>query len=171
MTRVLLAVAAMAALPVGLTAGETVVHLTLRPMPAPKPALKYQLLPEVRELNPGNAAHNYLRSFAEQRGFFFGKESNAERARYLAMPLAELAKEKLVDYGRSALGQADWAARLDTIDWQLSQRVQSNATDALVPELERLRLLGGALQVRLAAQVATRHFADAVRSAKTMLAL
>ena len=59
-------------------------------MPAPKPALKYQLLPELRELNPGNAAQNYLKCFMEQRHFFFGKEAVAERARYQTMPLAEL---------------------------------------------------------------------------------
>ena len=59
-------------------------------MPAPKPALKYQLLPELRELNPGNAAQNYLKCFMEQRNFFFSKEAVAERARYQTMPLAEL---------------------------------------------------------------------------------
>ena len=72
-------------------------------MPAPKPALKYQLLPEVRELNPGNAAQNYLKCFMEQRSFFFTKESAADRARYQTMPLAELPLDKLRDYGGSAL--------------------------------------------------------------------
>src|SRR5438876_10537966 len=99
-------------------AGETAVHLIVRPMPAPKPALKYQLLPEVRELNPGNPAQGYLRCFAEQRNFFFTKESVAERARYLSEPLAKLPADKLRQYGGAALRQADWAARLDTLDWQ-----------------------------------------------------
>ena len=51
------------------------VRLNVRLMPAPKPALKYQLLPELEELNPGNAAQNYLKCFAEQRHFFFSKEA------------------------------------------------------------------------------------------------
>ena len=94
MTRVLLAAMALAAFPLGFARGEeAVVHLTVRPMPAPKPALKYQLLPELRELNPGNAAQNYLKCFMEQRSFFFTKESAAERARYQTMPLAELPVE------------------------------------------------------------------------------
>jgi hypothetical protein len=42
-------------------------------MPEPKPALRYLLLPEVRELNPGNPAQWYLRSFQEQRNFFFSR--------------------------------------------------------------------------------------------------
>src|SRR6516162_4903757 len=119
MIRLLFVGLALAALPLGSRAGETVVRLEVRPMPAPIPALKYQLLPEVRELNAGNPAQWYLRCFQEQRNFFFSKEAVAERARYLAIPLAELPADKLRQYGRGALTQADWAARLDALDWQV----------------------------------------------------
>src|SRR5438445_12752324 len=71
-------------------ASAAAVHLSVRPMAAPQPALRYQLLPELRELNPGNAAHNYLKCFMEQRRFFYSKEAVADRCRYLALPLAEL---------------------------------------------------------------------------------
>jgi hypothetical protein len=140
-------------------------------MPAPKPALKYQLLPELRELSPGNPAQGYLRCFAEQRFFFYSKEATAERARYLVLPLAELPAEKLFQYGRTALGQADRAARLDTLDWQLLQHVQTDGLDVLLPGLGSLQILAAALQVRFRAEVAGRHFDDAVRTAKTMFAL
>ena len=103
MTRVLLTAVALAAFPLNSRAEEAVVHLTVRPMPAPKPVLKYQLLPELRELNPGNAAQNYLKCFMEQRRFFFTKESAAERAHYQTMPLAELPVDKLLHYGGFAL--------------------------------------------------------------------
>jgi hypothetical protein len=171
MNRVLLAALAAAALPLGSSAGETVVRLKVQPMPAPKPALQYQLLPEYRELNPGNPAQNYLKCFAEQRIFFFSKEVAAERVRYLAMPLAELPAEKLLGYGGFALRQADWAARLDAIDWQMLRHVQTEGVDLPTPELGLLRLLGPALQVRFRAEVARRRFDDAIRTAKTMLAL
>src|ERR1700756_3055505 len=69
---------------------ETVVQFTVRPAAAPRPALKYQLLPELREMNPGNPIQYYLRCFCEQRQFFFSKEATEERNRYLTMPLAEL---------------------------------------------------------------------------------
>jgi hypothetical protein len=140
-------------------------------MPAPKPALKYQLLPELTELNPGNAAHNYLKCFCEQRFFFYGKEAPAERARYVAMPLAELPVEKLRQYGGAALRQADWAARMDTIDWQNLRRIQEGGTLELPPEAGPLQVLAAALQVRFRAEVAGRHFDDAIRTAKTMFAL
>ena len=38
------------------------IQLTLDPVAATVPALKYQLLPEVRNQNPGNAAQLYLRN-------------------------------------------------------------------------------------------------------------
>src|SRR5438132_7465797 len=117
MIRVFLASVVLATLPVGSRAEETAVRLKVWPVPAPKPALKYLLLPEVHELKPGNPAQWYLRCFQEQRYFFFGKEANAERARYRSMPLAELPVKKLRDYGGAALTQADWAARLDALDW------------------------------------------------------
>src|SRR5713226_5054378 len=118
MTRVLLAALALAGLTVRSQAAETVVRLNVQPMAAPKPALKYQLLPEVRELNPGNAAQNYLKCFMEQRNFFWSKASAADRARYQTMPLTELPLDEVRNYGRVPLQQADWAARLDTLDWQ-----------------------------------------------------
>jgi hypothetical protein len=77
----------------------------------------------------------------------------------------------LRNYGGSALTQADWAARLDTPDWEVLRRVQTDGVDLVLPELGPLRILATALQVRFRAEVAERHFDDAVRTAKTMFAL
>jgi hypothetical protein len=170
MTRVLLAAAALAALPVASRAGEPV-QLTVAPMAAPRPALKYLLLPEVREQSTGNPVQWYVRCFQEQRNFFFNKASMQERARYRALPLAELPADQLRDYGRYALRQADWAARLDTCDWDVLQRVQSGGSELRLPELGPLRVLGEALQVRFRGAVAGRRFDDAIVTAKTMFAL
>jgi hypothetical protein len=171
MTRVLVTALAIAAFPLNSRGEEAAVHLTVRPMPAPKPALKYQLLPELRELKPGNAAQNYMKCFMEQRIFFFTKESAAERARYQTMPLGELPLDKLLHYGGSALRQADWAARLDALDWQTLERIQNGGMDTVPDELGPLQDLASALQVRFRAEVSGKHFDDAVRTAKTMFAL
>lgn len=157
----------LAALP----ADAPVVRLSVRPMAAPKPALKYLLLPEVRELNAGNPVQWYMRCFAEQRNFFFGKEGTAQRQRYLALPMAELPGEELRTYGGSALTQADWAARLDTPDWQMTDRVQAEGTDLRQPELAALWILGTGLRVRFRGEIARRDYDAAVRTAKTMFAL
>jgi hypothetical protein len=171
MTRVLFTAMALAAFPLLSRGEEAAVHLNVLPMRAPKPALKYQLLPELRELKPGNAAQNYLKCFMEQRYFFFTKEAAAERARYQTMPLAELPVDKLRHYGGSALKQADWAARLDALDWQTLERVQNGGMETVPDELGPLQDLAAALQVRFRAEVAGRHFDDALRTAKTMFAL
>lgn len=140
-------------------------------MAAPKPALKYQLLPNLREMNPGNPAYYYLRLFCEQRGFFFGKDAAPERGKFLSMPLPELAKEKLANYGGSALAQADWAARLDALDWQVEPGVRGGVHDSFTQELGRMGLLASALQVRLRFEIASQRFEKAIGTAKTMLAL
>src|SRR6516162_8194917 len=171
MTRVLFSAAALGASCLNASAGETVIRLNVRPMAAPVPALKYQLLPELSELNPGNAAQNYLKCFMEQRRFFYGKEAVADRARYLAMTLSELPAEQLRTYGGSALKQADWAARLDTVDWQNLQQIQTAGIGIERWEPGPLQVLAAALQVRFRGEVAGKHFDDAVRTAKTMFAL
>jgi hypothetical protein len=171
MTRLLLAAVALAALPLLSPAGETTVRLNVRPMAAPKPTLKYLLMPEVRELKSGNPVQWYVRCFQEQRNFFFGKEANAERASYRSMPLGDLPAEKLREYGRGPLTQADWAARLDTPDWEVLQRVQTEGAELRLAELRPIRILATALQVRFRGRAAGRWFDDAVGTAKTMFAL
>lgn len=150
--------------------GETIVRMKVEPMGAPKPVLKYVLLPEIGEMTPGNAAQWYLRSFAEQRNFFFGKESTDERKRLLTMPLLELPTLKNSSYGGSALKQADWAARLNTVDWQVVQRIQTDGLELSQPELGPLFILATAIQVRFRIEIAEHRFDDAIRTAKTMFA-
>ncbi|AMV24730.1 hypothetical protein VT84_10065 [Gemmata sp. SH-PL17] len=166
MTAILLAAAAVAA-PVA----APTVRVTVQPMAAPKPALKYQFLPEIRELKAGNAAQWYLRSFMEQRSFFFSKEGTAQRVRYQGMTLKELASEPLSNYGGSALTQTDWGARLDTVDWQVLDRIQAEGPDLRLPELAPLHLLAASLQIRFRVEVARGEYDDAIRTAKTMFAL
>jgi hypothetical protein len=107
----------------------------------------------------------------EQRDFFYNKESTAERDRYQIMPLAELPLERLRDYGGSALRQADWAARLATIDWQTPECVQDGGLGLLPAEVGPLQVLAQALRVRFRAEVAGQRFELAVATAKTLFAL
>ena len=167
MTAVILLAAAAIAAP----DAPPVVRLTVVPMAAPKPALKYQLLPEVRELKAGNAAQWYVRCFMEQQSFFFRKEGVAQRTRLQGMTLKELEKEGLQTFGGSALTQADYGARLDAVDWQVLDRVQTEGPDLRLPELGPLHVLAISLQIRFRGAVARKDFDDAIRTAKTMFAL
>src|SRR5690348_11565072 len=78
---------------------ETVIRLTVPPMAAPQPALEYQLLPTVAELQPGNPVPGYLKCFMEQNNFFFSKQSVEDREKWLKMPLKDLPARDLRHYG------------------------------------------------------------------------
>ena len=58
---------------------ETLIRLSVSPAPAPKPALRYQLLPELKEMNPGNPIEGYLKCYLEQYRFAFDEAGFAER--------------------------------------------------------------------------------------------
>lgn len=177
MPRTLLCLAALAAftLPARaeqtVTPTETVIRLTVQPMAAPKPALRYLLLPELKEQNPGNPIQSYLRCFAEQQNFFFNKEACDRREKLQSMPLKELPAQELQDYGKFALREADWAARLDRPDWQILLKAKTEGIGLLLPDLQQMRTLANALKVRFRAEVAMGRFDDALRTAKTMFAM
>jgi hypothetical protein len=131
-----------------ITSNETVIRMSVQPMPAPKPALRYLLLPELKEMTPGNPIPNYLRCLLDQ-------DFSAER-------------ETL---GPSALRQADRAARMDKPDWQILLKLKSDGIGLLLPDVQGMRELAAALQDRFREEVAQRRFDDALRTAKTMFAL
>ena len=153
------------------SAGETLIKLSVSPAPEPVPALRYLLLPDLKEMNPGNPIHGYLKCFMEQQKFFFDKEAFDRREKLLAMPLKQLPIGELDDYGRIALTQADWAARLDNPDWQILLKLKAEGVRLLLPDIQQLRTLAQALKVRFRAEVAAGRTADAIRTAKTMFSM
>ncbi len=147
----------------------TVIRLKVRPMAAPKPALKYQLLPELREMNPGNPIHEYTRCFAEQTNFWTTKQQIEKREQWQSMPLKDLPLDR--KFGRGPLDRADYAARMDAPNWQMLLKLKSDGVATLLPDIQQLRNLGGALKVRFRFEVAEGRFEDALVTAKTMFAL
>ena len=127
---------------------EMVIRLTVDPMPAPKPALRYQLLPELREMSQGNPIPNYLKILLDQ----------------------DLSARESV-LGPSALRQVDRAARMDKPDWQILPKVKTDGIGLLLPDLQKMRELAAALQGRFRDEVALRRFDDALVTAKTMFAM
>jgi hypothetical protein len=153
------------------TTAETLIRLTVQPAPAPRPALRYLLLPELKEMNPGNPIQNYLKCFMEQQNFFFNKEAVERREKMTTLPLKELPAQELLDFGGAALRQADWAARLDKPDWQILLNLKAEGISVLLPDVQQLRMLANALKVRFRAEIALGRFDDALRTAKTMFAM
>ena len=153
------------------TAPETLIKLSVSPAPEPVPALRYLLLPDLKEMNPGNPIHGYLKCFMDQQKFFFDKEAFDRREKLLTMPLKELPIQELEDYGRVALTQADLAARLEHPDWQILLRIKSEGVSVLIPDVQQLRTLASALKVRFRSEVSAGRFEEAIRTAKTLFAM
>ena len=145
--------------------------LDVQPAAAPVPALNYQLLPEVLEMNPGNSVPAYLKCFAEQTNFFFKKESSEERERLLNCPLTDIKPGSLKDYGGSALRQADHAARLEYCDWNILPQMREQGYMMLLPEIQQMRTLAHALAVRCRGQLVDKDYDGAIRTLKTLFAL
>jgi hypothetical protein len=154
-------------------ANRTVVTLEVQPMPVSNPALRYPLLPELGTMKPGNPVLGYLKCFGEQTHFFNDVTSVENREKWLKMPLHQLPLSEMAGYNAngSALRQADYAARLDTPDWQILLQLKSKGGYLLVPELQQMRTLGMALVVRWRAELSARRMDDAVRTAQTTFAL
>jgi hypothetical protein len=145
--------------------------LDVQPAAAPVPALKYALLPEVAEMNPGNAVPAYLKCFAEQQTFFFSKESNQERERLIKCPLTDITPGSLKNYGGSALHQADYAARLEYADWNILPQLHRDGYAMLLPEVQQMRTLANALAVRGRGQIVDKDYDGAIGTLKTLFAL
>src|SRR5262245_52611212 len=106
-----------------------VIRLTVQPRAAPRPALRYLLLPELKEMNPGNPITGYLNCCMDRTA---PGES----------------------FGAAALRQSDRAARLDRPDWQILLRVKSDGVNLLLPDIQQMRTLARGLQERFQAEVA-----------------
>lgn len=151
--------------------GEKTVHISVSPAALPKPALKYQLLPELSEQRPGNSVLGYLQCFMEHHYFFFGKKATEQRELWGTMPLRQLPVKELRSYGGWALEQADRAARMQTTEWQVLSRLKTKGMDTRLPDIQQLRYLALALKVRFRGEIADRRFDAAIRTAKTLFAL
>jgi len=122
-------------------------------------------------MNPGNPIQHYMKCMMEQKKFFFDQEAYEHREKLLTMPLSELPAEDLTEYGRFALSQVDCAARLDNPDWQVLLKLKADGIELLLPEVQQIRSLARAIQVRFRAEIAQCRFEDAIRTAKTFFAI
>ena len=94
--------------------GSWIVPLIVYPVAEPKPALKYLLLPEARDMNPGNQIPAFYKCFMEQHNFYRSKESIDQREIWVKTSLSELAQVKaLIGYGG-----ASTARRISLPGWK-----------------------------------------------------
>lgn len=153
-----------------------VVALTVSPAAAPVPALKYELLPRLRDRQPGNAAIEYARAFllrpAPPKD---AKQAQAQQDKvdgWLAAPLDTLPAAELKGYlsGYAAtLRAADAAAMLERYDFQHLARLRAEGFAMILPEAQQHRELMWLLKLRARVELAEGRFADAHRTLQTGL--
>ena len=141
-------IVASAAASAGTPKAETLIRFTVDATPAPKPALRHLLLPDLKEMTQGNPIPNYLKCVLDQE------------ARGTNEPL-----------DRAALKLADRAARMDKPDWQILPRLKTDGIGLLLPDVQKMRQLASELQGRFREEVALRRFDEALVTARTMFAL
>ncbi len=164
------------------SAVATSVRITLHPMPEPRPALKYQLLPPFLERRPGNAAVWWNRLLA--RRWLLNdlyKEAGPwdKIAKWMEMPVGDRrekecrAKEPKITLclgAGSLYSDMARAARFESCDWELPLR-EGNFIMMLLPEVQELRTWGRLLGAKAHLEIAEGKYDEAVATLQDGFAL
>jgi hypothetical protein len=158
-----------------------VIQVTIHPAAAPRPALKYHLLPTFAERTPGDAMPLYAKVLVvHMEGWqracdqsLHDKELSSDLdniEKWMQMPLDELPRDRaeklLASLGKSTRSELDLAVRREHCNWD-SPLWQGHFYEVLLPETQQFRNLARrvALQTRL--QIGDKHYADAIASLQT----
>lgn len=151
-----------------------VVPLIIYPAAEPVPALRYRLLPEVRDLSPGNAATLYYRACSPEWFSAHRREKDAleKMQAWLKVPLKELPRDEVRRFLPGlALSEVALAARREYCDWELTSRVRKDGIALLLPELSTFREFANLLSLQARLEMAEGKYAAAVRTLETGFAL
>ncbi len=149
------------------------VILRLTPQAAPRPALRYHLLPQLPERKPGNAAVYYGKVKSEQNWFFGNTELLLKADAWLVAPLDELRGNEEVEKvtGASTIYyMLEQGARCDYCDWQLPIREES-LLEILLPEVQESRMFARLLTLKARKQIADGDYDGALDTLNTGFAL
>lgn len=150
---------------------DVTVRLTVRPAAVPVPALKYRLLPELRERSTGNAAFLYYRGFSPEWATW---RHNAETRKAMdqwtdtrQVPPKEL--RWVLD--AKSLQEVDAAARRTHCDWELTERVRKEGIALLLPDVQAMREYANLLAIRARFEIADGKYDKAAYTLQTGLQL
>ena len=155
---------------------EIPIHkLTITPAAAPVPALRFKLLPDLRETTPGNAALIYYRAFApDWSSHVRGNKEIRERIDAAQdRPAAEVKTMMDLQFIRDwgMLKEVDRGARRAYCDWEMTPRLREEGISMLLPDVQGLREFGRYLRLRAKLELADGQFDKAAYSLQTGLQL
>lgn len=150
-----------------------VVKLALTPRDEPRPALRYELLPDLADLQPENAAVYYYKALAVEGPDPLARQEFWDlHGKWMELPLAELPKaavRKEVENFRRMLDEVDRAALCDHCHWADPIREQGAFT--LLPQIQKVRNFARVLALKARLEVAEGRLDDALKTIQSGLAL
>jgi hypothetical protein len=148
------------------------VKLTLHPAAEPQPALKYTLLPEVKELEAGNAATVYFRVLGGEINFLMQPGVAVQIDGWLKTPLKDLPRAEVrAMVAGTTLRDLDVASRQDHCDWNFLAKLRRGGYFTLLGEIQKLRQIPQWIGARARLEMADGKPTEAIESIKTILAL
>lgn len=149
--------------------------LTVTPAAEPRPALRYELLPPLREKQPGNAALAYYRAFAARPQRSNDPDGPATNARieqdWRDGPLDQLprdaVKKRLEEYS-AVFREVERATVADQCNWEMLPRIRSEGVNALL-EVQHSRDIQLHLSLRTRLALADDRYDEAAKSLRAAL--
>ncbi len=140
---------------------------------APKPLLKWELLPFARDRSSGNAALGYQRAIVLRpewpRDPKKSQEQNDLMDQWGTLPVEQLPTAKMEAFlfaYRDLLSEVDESARRTTCDWQ-TEKLKAEEMTRLLPLVQGHRELQRIVSLRCRKELSEKNFADALRTLQT----
>ncbi len=143
--------------------------LLLTPAKLPVPALRFNLLPELREQKPGNGAVLYRKASEQLKDF-----PGVTLSHWEELPLSELPREevrKTLARYKETLDLLHQAARSEQCDFEIAQRLREQGFSASLAEMQKMRSASLLLGVKVHLELAEDRPDLALRTLQTAYAL
>jgi hypothetical protein len=153
------------------------IQLTVDPVAAPVPALKYHLFPEVRDQNPGNAAQLYYRALNPDwiGPLQHDEKQYAWRIELSDKPVRDFKPADVKEFSflltSKMLKEVDRAARRSYCDWELTEPMRTDGIALLLPEVQTMRTLANLLRLRAKLELHAGKFDEAAVTLQTGIAM
>jgi hypothetical protein len=173
MIRICCALAVVLTVGLPVRAQPQTIRLTVEAAAAPVPALKYQLLPELRDTHPGNAALLYQRAHSPEWFSGFRRHPDyLKAADWVELPADRVPWNRVEGLlPRNALKEVDLAARREYCDWELTDRLRKDGFYLLLPDFQGFREYAVLLALRARLELREGRIDKAVYTCQTGLAL
>jgi hypothetical protein len=148
-----------------------VVELSVLPASEPRPALKFRLIPDISERQPGNAATHYYRAIVlqRQRPKEYWQQASDKYAVWNEGPADKFPKDEVghwLQQQQSVLAEVKKAAYKEHCDWGFRfQDIRGpEFYSLLIPEIQECRELARVLRLQARYQIFDGRFLDALET-------